>query len=158
TKGPANGNFARILTTGDDLGVNQTFLAREERFRFIKDLEGRNLVLPIVGDFGGEKALKSIAQYLKEQKATVRVFYVSNVEQYLFRSAPGARNGGAPMFYENVAALPLDASSTFIRVSNNNAIKQIYPGFTTHLGSVEQTLQAFRDRRLNTLRDVFALP
>ena len=37
-------------------------------------------------------------------------FYLSNVEQYLFRS-PGA----VERFYENVQALPIDSTSTFIR-------------------------------------------
>jgi hypothetical protein len=39
----------------------------------------------------------------------VSAFYVSNVEQYLFQ------DGKATAFYQNVATLPLNASSVFIR-------------------------------------------
>jgi len=158
TKGPANGNFTKIFMATDDQGTNRNFLANEEIFRSIKDMQRHNLIVPIVGDFAGDKALNQIANYLRELKATVNVFYVSNVETYLFRAAPGAPNGGAQKFYENVAALPLDPSSTFIRVSNNDAFKQVYPGYSTHLGSIAETLQAFKENRLHGTRDVFALP
>jgi hypothetical protein len=158
TKGSDNGNFTRILMTVDERGTNQTFLANEDLFKQVKDMQRRNLIVPIIGDFAGDKALKLIANYLHEIKATVSVFYVSNVEQYLFQPVPKAPNGGAQKFYENVAALPLESFSTFIRVSNNAAIKQTYPGFTTHLGSIGDTLQALEENRLHSIRDVFALP
>jgi len=157
TNGLTNGNFTTVLTTNDDQGRNQSFLATEELFARVKDLESRNLIVPIVGDFGGDQALKSIAKFLKDQAATVSVFYVSNVEQYLFQDAPTAPNGGAGKFYENVAALPLEASSTFIRVSNNAAVKQTYAGFTSHLGSILETLQVFREKGFKSVRDVFEL-
>jgi hypothetical protein len=83
---------------------------------------------------------------------------VSNVEQYLFQNNPAVINGGAQKFYENVAALPLDSSSRFIRVSNIEALKQVYPGFTTHLGLISETLQVFRDRGFKSVREVFELP
>jgi len=157
TGGSTNANFWTILTTGDEYGLNQTLLASEDRFRIVKDMEAKNLIVPVVGDFGGNKALRAVAQYLKDHDASVSVFYLSNVEQYLFQTNPQARNGGAQRFYENVAELPLDDSSTFIRVSNRANIRQTYPGFTSHLGSISQTLQLFMEGKLNTIRDVFAL-
>jgi hypothetical protein len=51
----------------------------------------------------------SIGAWLRARGATVNVFYVSNVEQYL------QPNGVWPAFCANVAALPLDRSSIFIR-------------------------------------------
>ena len=72
-------------------------------------MESRNLIVPVVGDFAGPKALRSIGAWLKARGATVSVFYVSNVEQYL------QQNGVWPAFCANVAALPLDRSSLFIR-------------------------------------------
>jgi len=157
TNANTNGNFLTVLTTTDDGGANRTFLATEELFRVVKDMEKKNLIVPVVGDFGGDKALKSVAQYLKEQQAAVSVFYVSNVEQYLFQANPAAPNGGIQKFYENVASLPLESSSTFIRVSNNAAIKQAYPGFSSHLGSIQETLQVFKDKGFKNVRDVFAI-
>ena len=88
---------------------------------------------------------------------TVSVFYISNVEQYLFQNNPAAPNGGVQKFYENVAALPLDSSSTFIRVSNIEALKQAYPGFSSHLGSILETLQVFKERGFKSVREVFEI-
>ena len=65
--------------------------------------------MPIVGDFAGPRALRAVGTYLEARGATVSAFYVSNVESYL------QRNGVWPAFCANVAALPLDDRSTFIR-------------------------------------------
>jgi len=64
--------------------------------------------VPLVGDFAGPRVLRSIGKYLKEREAIVTAFYVSNVERYLAGQQWQA-------FYSNVATLPLDASSVFIR-------------------------------------------
>lgn len=66
-------------------------------------------MVPVVGDLSGPKAVRAIGKYLKEHGATIEAFYLSNVEQYLQRS--GTTNG----FFCNVASLPLDEQSTFIR-------------------------------------------
>ena len=74
----------------------------------------------MVGDFAGPKALRSVARYLYLRHATVSVFYTSNVEQYLFRPAyPGGATDAWQRFYDNVAALPTDTRSTFIRAVFN---------------------------------------
>ena len=93
----------------DDAGQPQSFLSTDEHFQTVKALHDKNLVVPVSGDFGGPKALRAIAAYLKDRGATVSAFYVSNVEQYLFQDFKQTA------FYENVAALPLTASSVFIR-------------------------------------------
>jgi hypothetical protein len=80
----------------------------------MKDLESRNLVVPVVGDFAGPKALRAIGAWVREHGATVSAFYLSNVEQYL------QRNGVWLNFCANVASMPLTADSTFIRSTNNN--------------------------------------
>ena len=51
-----------------------------------------------------------MGSYVRERRATITAFYVSNVEFYLFRQGDDWRK-----FYDNVATLPLDDSSTFIR-------------------------------------------
>jgi len=152
-----NGNFSTILTAMDDRGVNQNFLATEEQFRFIKDMEAKNLVVPIVGDFAGNKALNAIARYLKDHEASVSVFYVSNVEQYLFQKNAIAVNGGAEKFYENVAGLPMDAASTFVRSYSSREVKQLYPGFVSQLGSMLRTVQVFREKGFRSAREAIEL-
>ena len=104
------GTYAAIQSARDSAsGAERTYLASEENFTFIKGLESRNLIVPIVGDFAGPKALRSVGAYLKQHGAIVTAFYVSNVEQYL------RRNDVWDRFCANVASLPLDADSTFIR-------------------------------------------
>jgi hypothetical protein len=152
-----NGNFSTILTTVDDRGNNRTFLATESNFMIVKDLENRNLLVPVVGDFGGEHALKSIAGYLAQQDATVSAFYVSNVEQYLFQNNPTAGNGGVEHFYESVAMLPFDDASTFIRSASRANVKQPYEGFLSLLGSMKETLAVFKQTGFTSLRDVLLL-
>jgi hypothetical protein len=65
--------------------------------------------VPVVGNFAGPKAIRAVARYVKDKQGTVTAFYLSNVEQYL------QQDGIWEDFCKNVAALPLDASSTFIR-------------------------------------------
>jgi hypothetical protein len=70
----------------------------------------KNLIVPVVGDFGGPSAIRSVGKWLSDRQMTVTAFYVSNVEQYLFRDA-----GASERFYGNVTALPVDTTSRFIR-------------------------------------------
>ena len=101
--------YADLMTATDGEGRNRSYLASEDAFKFLKDLESRNLIVPIVGNFAGPKALRAVGEYLKQKGATVSAFYVSNVEQYL------REDGIWGNFCANAATLPIDAASTFIR-------------------------------------------
>ena len=72
-------------------------------------MEAKNLVVPIVGDFAGAKALRAVGRYLRDHGAVLTAFYVSNVEMYL------QSNGVWAAFCANAASLPIDAASIFIR-------------------------------------------
>lgn len=102
-------NYASVVASVDGAGKERTFLATEENFALIKSMESRNLIVPVVGDFAGPKALRAIGTWVKAHGATVNVFYVSNVEQYL------EGNGVWPAFCRNVSTMPLDRTSIFIR-------------------------------------------
>ncbi len=93
----------------DAAGVPQSFLSTEANYQFVKDLEERNLLVPVSGDFAGPKAIRAIGSWLKEHDGVVSAFYLSNVEQYLFM------DGKARAFYDNVATLPINSKSVFIR-------------------------------------------
>jgi hypothetical protein len=110
-------SYQELMTETDRKGREWSYLASEESYRAVRDLELRNLIVPITGDFGGPSAIRSVGNYLKDHNALVSAFYTSNVEGYLFRGGDrrGNPNGGAERFYDNVAALPLNRSSTFIR-------------------------------------------
>jgi hypothetical protein len=103
------GTYWAMMTQTDLSGEPFGYLASEERFAVIKDLQARNLVVPVVGNFSGPKALRAIGAYLKGRGATVSAFYLSNVESYL------QRDGSWGRFCANVATLALDDSSVFIR-------------------------------------------
>jgi hypothetical protein len=96
-----------ILTT--PTGEQRSFLASEEFFGAIQQMQKKNLIVPLVGDFGGPKTIRSVGDYVRQRNATVTAFYTSNVEQYLFMSDAWER------FYKNAATLPVDTQSVFIR-------------------------------------------
>jgi len=101
--------YADLMTAMDAAGVSRSYLASEENFNILKSLEMKNLIVPVVGNFAGQKAIRAVGRYLKEKDAIVTAFYLSNVEQYL------QQDGIWDDFCRNVATLPLDQSSTFIR-------------------------------------------
>lgn len=108
--GGNNVTFADLTGwSADRTGTPQSFLTTEEHFRTVKALHDRHLIVPVSGDFGGPKALRSIGAYLTARQGTVTAFYVSNVEQYLFM------DGKQRAFYDNVATLPVGPGSVFIR-------------------------------------------
>ena len=103
-------NFADLTGWSlDAAGQPQSFLSTDGNFQTVKALEDKNLLVPVSGDFGGPKALRAIGTYVKEHNATVSAYYLSNVEQYLFQ------DGKDTAFYDNVATLPLNNASVFIR-------------------------------------------
>jgi hypothetical protein len=104
------GTFADLTGWAyDDAGEPRSFLTTEENFQFVKALHEKNLLVPVSGDFGGPTAIRAIGAYLQKRSAVVSAFYLSNVEQYLFQ------DGKARAFYDNVATLPLNDTSVFIR-------------------------------------------
>jgi len=115
-------NFMKLTSAVDEAGVPRSFLGTDEQYQFLKSLESRNLVVPIQADFGGPKAIRAVANFLRDRALTVSVFYLSNVEQYLFNPrmprAPGGQeiNGGYRAFFDNLAALPADDATVLLRV------------------------------------------
>ena len=122
--------YADLMTATDRAGVHRSYLASESAFDAVRDLEIANLVVPVVGDFGGPKAIRTVAAYLKAYDATVGAFYLSNVEQYL------AQDGKMTAFCRSVATLPLDGTSTFIRSASGRGGGGFGFGFVQSLGSM----------------------
>jgi hypothetical protein len=105
----AFGSYGMIQSVTDSSGIGRTYLASDEAFAYVKEMEAKNLIVPIVGNFAGPKALRAVGGYLREHGAVVGAFYVSNVEMYLRPS------GVWPAFCANAASLPSNADSVFIR-------------------------------------------
>jgi hypothetical protein len=108
-----NASYADLMTATDNQGESRSYLASEENFRVVRDMHRKNLIVPVVGDFAGGKALRDVGRYIKEHGAAVTAFYTSNVEQYLFQQGDDWKK-----FLSNVATFPLDGSSMFIRSSH----------------------------------------
>jgi hypothetical protein len=108
----AMSTYASLMTATDGNNVSRSYLANDELFSVMKRLHEKNLLVPVVGDFAGPKAIRSVGKYLKAANATVTAFYLSNVEQYL------GQNGVWQNFCNNFASLPLNEKSTFIYSQN----------------------------------------
>jgi len=148
-------SFSQLMLETDGQGNNRAYLASEANFRVLKELETNNLLVPLVGNFSGDKALRTVGRYLKDHAATVTVFYTSNVEQYLFQQGDDWQR-----FYTNVATLPLDSTSTFVRsLSNGNGFRPGSPNSRSVqlLSSVLETLKAVKDGRVQTYYDMIQL-
>jgi hypothetical protein len=98
--------YATLMTLTDRAGKNWSYLAAKDKYDRIRNMELQNLIIPLVGDFAGPKAIRAVAQYLRDHGATVHVFYISNVEDYI-----QARS----RYVANIAALPADPSSVLLR-------------------------------------------
>jgi hypothetical protein len=160
--------YATLQAATDADGKNWAYLATEANYRWIKEFESKNLLVPVVGDFAGSKAIRSVGKYLKDHDAVVGAFYTSNVEQYLFQDDVWDR------YYRNVATLPLDRGSTFIRsigggfrgrygapaVANPAAVQaqaRLGGRLPSVIGSIQDLLDAFRDGKITSYADVIAL-
>jgi len=141
--------YATLQTATDTAGKNWAYLATEANFRWLKDFESKNLLVPVVGDFAGPKAIRTVGQYLKDHDATVSTFYISNVEQYL---TPVTK---LQNFYANVATLPLTSSSTFIRSAQ---IAGPQPGLAqSSISPIQLALDAVLEGRAQSWSDILRL-
>ena len=123
------------LMVGDDgKGQYRSYLSSDDNFTVVRDLHKKNLLVPVVGNFAGPKALRAVARYLKEREAKVSAFYLSNVEQYL------SREGTWYTFCGNAATLPLDESSFFIR-SVRDGTFGAGVGLDSRLGSMPEQVK-----------------
>jgi hypothetical protein len=143
-------SYAEVITTTDPAGRNWSYLASEEKYRSVRELQQKNLIVPLVGDFAGPRAIRAVGQYLKDHDTSVTAFYVSNVEQYL---TPAVK---LQSFYANVATLPLSPASTFIRSAQ---IAGPQPGLAqSSLGSIQVALDAVLEGRAQSWNDILRLP
>jgi hypothetical protein len=101
--------YADLMVATDANGMLRSYLASEDNWNVMRALETKNLLVPVVGNFAGPKALRSVGGWLKQHHATVSAFYLSNVEQYL------NMDGIWMDFCRNSLELPIDENSQFIR-------------------------------------------
>ena len=120
-----------VLAT-DWSGERRSFLASDARFETVRRMQREHRVIPIVGDFAGDHALRGVAALLRDRNAEVTAFYTSNVEYYLLEDRV------FEAFAENVAALPWHDDGVIIRSvfrtpSYASLLEHLKPGY----GSVQ---------------------
>jgi hypothetical protein len=145
-------SYRNLMTTTDQDGVNRSYMGSEEAYAILKDLQERNLIVPVVGDFGGPKALRAVGDWIRRHDATVGVFYVSNVEQYLFQQGDAWER-----FYGNVSTMPRDRNALFIRsVSLRGWRMRQHPlaRSSSVASPIDEVLELFRIGRLQSYTDI----
>ncbi len=144
--------YTSLMEATDNAGVNRSYLATDANYQVLRDIEMRNLLVPVTGDFGKGKALRAIGDYVRQHGATITTFYTSNAEQYVFGS------GNWFKFEAAVATFPLDSTSTFIRSGRAGG-----GGFggggrggmsTSLLQSMMELVKATADGRIQTYQDI----
>jgi len=147
--------YKTIMAMSDLTGRQWSYLATEENFRVVQQYEKKNLIVPLVGDFAGPKAIRAIGQYAKEHNATIGVFYTSNVDEYLFSDNLQAK------YLANIATFPLNSSSMMIRMTGGpgpvpDGTYQILPGKTWAgvLCPLPDLMKAFNAGQVQTRTDI----
>ncbi len=102
-------SYRRLLAERGSSGETGHFLSRPDDYAHVRGLAGAGRLIPVVGDFAGDHALRKIGELVEEQGETVSAFYVSNVEFYLIRNEVFSK------YVDNVRTLPLGEDSQFIR-------------------------------------------
>ena len=139
---PSRRNYPtfRDLILERDLEGNQgNYFATEDDFQFVKSLHARNLIVPVVGNLAGDKALRAIGRDIASRGERVSVLYVSNVEFYLMRE------GSFEAFAENAKTLPRNERSIIIRSYFNGPYSYGHPQWVPGYFSTQivQTLESF---------------
>lgn len=140
-----------LLLETDRMGRRLSYLASEDAFQFVRSLEARDLVVPVVGDLSGPHALSAIAQWMMQHGERLSAFYVSNVEMYLFR------DGGFPRYIENLGRIPRSDRSVIIRsVFGGYGLPDSAPGYysTSTTQNANELVTEYAAGRYRTYSDV----
>jgi hypothetical protein len=100
-------SYAGLMTMKDEKGRSWSYLAAESSFLAVKDLQTRNLIVPVVGDFAGPKSLRAVAGYARDHGTVLGAFYGSNVPDLLSTDQIIA-------FCGNLSAMPANAASLYL--------------------------------------------
>jgi hypothetical protein len=101
--------YRDLILAADPSGRRSCFVASEDSFQFVKGLHAQDLIVPVVGDVSGPKALAAIGRLVQQRGGRVSAVYASNVEFYLFSS------GSFPRYLVNLRNLPRADNAVVIR-------------------------------------------
>jgi len=142
-------SYSDLMKATDASGKNWSYLATEANYQVVREMQRKNLVVPLVGDFAGPKAIRAVGKYLRQHDSTVSLFYISNVEQYLVPT-PKLQS-----FYGNVAELPLNSSGIFIRSIQGQGAQ---PGVAqSSISSIQKVMDAVLAGEAQNAYDIFRM-
>jgi hypothetical protein len=143
-------SYRDLLLEKDLTGKQCNYLVVEDDFQFMRSLENRNLLIPTVGNFAGDKAFTEVGKILKERGEKVTAFYTSNVEYYLMGDTSFDR------YAENVRRLPIDPRGVLIRsvFGGGYGIRSVQnvPGY--YSAQLLQPLESFVKGKFESYRDL----
>ena len=139
--------YRELLLGKDPEGSAGNYLASEGAFQFIKTLQSRDLVIPVVGNLSGPSALASIGTAVARRHETLSVFYASNVEFYLFGE------GTYRDFVTNLRRLPYNNQSLIIR-SVFGRYAAGFGGSSSHTQPVATLIDAATNGRIRSYGDL----
>jgi hypothetical protein len=142
--------YRDLLRETDATGRQGNYLASEDAFEFVKSLEERDLVIPVIGDLSGPSAVASIAREIDGRHERLSAFYVSNVEFYLFSE------GSFPRFVANLGRLPHSPNSVLIRSIFGRYVAPARPGdaSASRLAAVDELLREHAAGRIRFYGDL----
>lgn len=143
-------SYQDLMVATDEAGDARSYLSSDARYAAVRDLQLRNLIVPVVGDFSGHKALRAVGEWIKARRGTIGAIYTSNVEQYLFQY------GTWPRFYANVRDLPMGHAAQFIRSCFNTCMTVPWSRSTQLLDPVDALLRDVAAGRVLNYYDLLA--
>jgi hypothetical protein len=117
-------SFRTLLGEHDGAGHQLSFLASEPAYQFLRGLQSRDLIVPVVGDVSGPRAMRAIATEMTSRGTPLSAFYISNVEYYIFM------DGRFPAFVENLKRFPHNERSTMVRSVFPGGFRGVLPQST----------------------------
>ena len=130
--------YRDLLLETDPEGHHANFLASDEDYAFVRSLQARDLVIPVVGNLSGPSALVAIGRMLQQRGETLTAFYTSNVEFYLFG------DGSFPKFIDNLRRIPRAPNAVVIRSVFDGYAFRSAPGY--YSASLVQTIDDLLER------------
>lgn len=144
--------FAQLMLTKDRDGRPAHFLARESTYQLVRSLHVGDRILPLVGEFGQGPCLGKLGDWLRRHALSISLFYISDVEFFLFRS------GRFPTYVEELGRLPWARDGRLVRTSTREIVhSDRVPGdsSTTSIVPVTAFLEAVRAKTVRSVDDLF---
>ena len=143
--------YRDLMLDTDAAGRHGHFLASEDAYQFVRGLQEKDLVIPVVGDLAGPSALANVGKAVAARGEKLTAFYASNVEFYLFQ------DGSFEKFVTNLKQIPHAESSVMIRsFFGRVGLAPTRPGDNSisQLQSVDDLLRGVAAGRVRTYSDL----